>query len=91
MNLIYVPAEESGIELLFRPSKDLIDRYENISQIDYFKVLSWVRNKIEKNISEYTCISRDSQKVGYIKGWTFESRRLSEIHDISWRENRAYP
>ncbi|BAL01090.1 putative acetyltransferase [Oscillibacter valericigenes Sjm18-20] len=80
MNLIYVPAEESDFEPLFRLSKGLIDRYENISQIDYFKVLSWVGNKIEKNISEYTCIFRDSQKVRYYRFHCMDEKM--ELDDI---------
>ncbi len=64
-NITYIPAEPSDIELLFQLNKDLIDRYENISQIDYSKVLSWVLNKLKTHISEYTCIFLGNQKVGY--------------------------
>lgn len=35
MDLIYVPAKESDVEPLFQMSKDLIDRYENITYL-YF-------------------------------------------------------
>lgn len=65
MTLIDVPAETSDIEPLFQLNKDLIDRYENISEIDYSKVLSWVLNKLKTHINEYTCIFCDNQKVGY--------------------------
>ena len=64
-NLTYIRAEASDIETLFQLNKDLIDRYENISQIDYSKVLSWVLNKLKTHISEYTCIFCNDQKVGY--------------------------
>ncbi|HBF37664.1 MAG TPA: N-acetyltransferase [Firmicutes bacterium] len=67
MNLTYAPAEKEDIEPLFQLNKDLIDRYENTSQIDYSKVLLWVRSKIEKHIGEYTCIFEGRQKVGYYR------------------------
>lgn len=65
MDLIYVPAEESDIEPLFQFNKDLIDRYEDISRIDYSKVLSWVLDKLKKHIGEYTCVCLNDQKAGY--------------------------
>lgn len=65
MDLIYVPAEESDVESLFQFNKDLIDRYEDISKIDYSKVLSWVLNKLRKQIGEYTRVCLNNQKVGY--------------------------
>lgn len=80
MNLIYAPAEVRDIEPLFQLSKDLIDHYENISQIDYSKVLSWVLNKIEKHISEYTCIFLGNQKVGYYRFHSVD--RKMELDDI---------
>lgn len=80
MNLTYVPAEVRDIEPLFQLSKDLIDHYENISQIDYSKVLSWVLNKIEKHISEYTCVFLTNQKVGYYRFHSVD--RKMELDDI---------
>ena len=80
MNLNYVSAEESDIEPLFQLCKDLIDQYEDISQIDYSKVLSWVLNKIEKYISEYTCIFRDNHKVGYYHFHSVDGKM--ELDDI---------
>lgn len=62
MDLIYVPAEESDIEPLFQFNKDLIDRYEDISKIDYSKVLSWVLNKLKRHIGEYNpCLPEQSE------------------------------
>lgn len=65
MNLIYGPAEENDIEPLFQFNKDIIDHYEDVSKIDYSKVLSWVRNKLQKHIGEYTCVCLNNQKAGY--------------------------
>lgn len=80
MNLTYAPAQKDDIEPLFQLSKDLIDQYENISQIDYSKVLSWVRNKIEKHIGEYACILRGDKKVGYYRFHPAEGKM--ELDDL---------
>lgn len=80
MNLIYVPAQVRDIEPLFQLNKDLIDHYENRSQIDYSKVLSWVLNKIKNHISEYTCIFLANQKVGYYRFHSVNEKM--ELDDI---------
>ena len=91
MNLIYVPAEKADIEPLFQLSKDLIDRYENTSQIDYSKVLSWIQNKIEKYIGEYTCVFRGNQKVGYYRFHSAEGKIIWCIeHKESWYSTPAF-
>lgn len=65
MTLTYQKATESEIETIYALSKKLIDDYENVNNIDYEKVLGWVRNKIEKFISDYTVIYQNDIKVGY--------------------------
>lgn len=47
MDIKYMPATETDMEPVFEINKALIDEYENLETIDYRKVLSWVRNKIE--------------------------------------------
>lgn len=58
-------AEAIDIEPIFEFNKALIDKYEDIKNIDYHKVLQWVHRKIEGNIKEYTTIMLHEQKVGY--------------------------
>jgi ribosomal protein S18 acetylase RimI-like enzyme len=65
MDINYKPADNTDIESIFSLNKLLIDEYENIEIIDYQKVLSWVRNKIETHIQEYTCVTFNGKKVGY--------------------------
>lgn len=65
MDLKYKPADNTDIELVFELNKALIDEYENIAAIDYQKVLSWVRNKIEMRIEEYICVTLNEKKAGY--------------------------
>ena len=40
-------------------------QYEDVSSIDYDRVLAWVRRKIEENISEYRRIILDGAHAGY--------------------------
>lgn len=65
MNIKYKPADKTDIEPIFKLNKALIDEYENMAIIDYQKVLSWVRNKIETHIQEYECVVFNEKKVGY--------------------------
>ena len=50
MELLFKPASIDDIEAIYLLCKNLIDKYEDKSVIDYQKVLLWVKNKIEKSI-----------------------------------------
>ena len=65
MNLVYKASTKSDIHKIFEFSKNLIDEYEDIRNIDYERVLKWVYKKIEENIHEYTSIYLDNTLVGY--------------------------
>lgn len=65
MNLQFVPAGHSDIDVIFSLLKELIDAYEDVQSIQYEKVLAWCRRQIEEHISEYTCILADGAKAGY--------------------------
>ena len=65
MNLTYSPAAPDDAGAIFELCKALIDQYEDISTIDYDKVLTWVRRKIEGSISEYRRILLDGVHAGY--------------------------
>lgn len=67
MELTYTTAGKQDIEILYRLSKNLIDTYEDISSIDYEKVLLWVHRKVANNISEYTRVCRKGQVAGYYR------------------------
>ena len=64
-DLTFTGAALEDIPVLYSLCKELIDRYEDLSQIHYDKVLKWVRTKITENISRYTCIWLGAEKVGY--------------------------
>lgn len=65
MNITYQKATIEDIKSIYHLCKKLIDDYEEIKNIDYEKVLIWVKKKIEKCINEYTTIYVDGIKAGY--------------------------
>ena len=65
MNLTYLPAEKEDILPIFRQAKQLIDSYEDLTSIDYDKVMAWMERKITDSIGEYTCVWQDGQKAAY--------------------------
>lgn len=65
MKITYKRAVNSDIEQLYQLCKQLIDAYENVECIDYERVLSWVRKKLEDSIDEYTSVYADGKKAGY--------------------------
>ena len=65
MDLTYSPAAPDDAGAIFKLCKALIDQYEDISTIDYDKVLTWVRQKIEGSISEYRRILLNGVHAGY--------------------------
>lgn len=64
MELCFTTAAEDDIQPIICLSKALIEEYEDLSVIDYPKVLQWVEAKIRNNIGKYTAISFNEEKVG---------------------------
>lgn len=58
-------ADTSDIEAIYLLSKKLIDDYEDTSNIDYDRVISWVYKKIKESISEYTRVYLNGVLAGY--------------------------
>lgn len=67
MNLQFKPAEETDIPVIYAQAKSLIDTYEDITSIDYEKVMAWVNRKISSNISAYCCVTADDEKCAYFR------------------------
>lgn len=63
--LRYVTATEKDVQTIFTLSKSLIEEYEDLSTIDYPKVLRWVESKIRDNIDKYKVIVFNDEKAGY--------------------------
>ena len=67
MNLQHVIATAEDIPAIFAQAKDLINTYEDLSSIDYDKVLAWVRRKIETHISEYCRVVAEGETCAYYR------------------------
>ena len=80
MNLVYRVSTKSDIHKIYELSRNLIDEYEDIQNIDYEKVLTWVYKKIEGNIHEYTSIYLDNTLVGYYH--FYEDKDKMELDDF---------
>ena len=65
MEITFSKAKIEDIDEIFILNKRLIDRYEDTDEIDYPKVLSWVRRKLEASYGEYTAVFADGKKAGY--------------------------
>lgn len=81
MQLTYQHAQSPDIQVIYTFAKELIDLYEDKSQINQAKVLTWVHQKIENHIQEYTCIFVDGKKVGYYRFSPFDETRM-ELDDL---------
>lgn len=67
IELSYVTATEKDILPIIGLSRALIEKYEDLSSIDYPKVLRWVESKIHKNIKKYKAIVYNDEIVGYYR------------------------
>lgn len=67
LKLSYEPAMFEDIPVIFSMAKDLIDTYEDTSNIDYDKVIGWMLNKITRNITDYQCVLANGIKAGYYR------------------------
>ena len=81
MELLFKPASIDDIEAIYLLCKNLIDKYEDKSVIDYQKVLLWVKNKIKKSISEYQAIYYQGNRAGYVHCFINEDG-IYEIDDL---------
>lgn len=67
MNLQFITADSTDIPVIYGQAKALIDAYEDVSAIDYEKVLDWVKRKITNHISEYQCVTADGKKCAWFR------------------------
>ena len=80
MELTFAPASVQDADSIFALSKQLIDDYEALESIDYDRVMTWVRRKIDTHISEYRCVYLEGQKAGYFRFHPDEDRM--ELDDL---------
>lgn len=65
MELTYAPISSDDIETIYACCKQLIDEYEDLDSIDYEKVLSWVRRKIQNQRDQYVQVLLEGTQVGF--------------------------
>ena len=61
----FVSAEQRDLPLLFQLNRQLIDDYEDISSIDYDRVLAWVQKNLETMLPHFRKILYDSVPAGF--------------------------
>lgn len=76
----YKIADISEVDIIFDLAKENIDMYEDIKNINYEKVLDWMKWKIHDNINSYKVIYYNKEKVGFFK--INEVNNKLEIDDL---------
>ena len=67
MKLRFSVASQCDISIIFSQAKMLVDAYEDLSAIDYHKVMEWIERKIIKNISQYQVVLKDEKPCAYYR------------------------
>ena len=65
MTLTFLPAKREDLTAVFQLNKDLIDQYEDVTHIDYDRVLQWVRQNIEQQLPHFRRVMADDKLAGY--------------------------
>ena len=59
------PAGAEDEPAIFRMSREIIDKYEDLRAIDYPRVLDWVQQNIKDSIVNYRAVLVDGETAGY--------------------------
>ena len=65
MKVRFLPADAEDAERIFTLNQKHVAFYEDLSQIQYDRVMTWIRQKIVRNLKRYCCIWADDAKAGY--------------------------
>lgn len=65
MEITFKNATEEDKDKIFELNKNLIEKYETNFELDFQKIFTWIKKKIQNNIESYTCIYLKGVKVGY--------------------------
>ena len=87
MNLRFIPVTLEDVPVIFAQAKSLIDTYEDTAAIDYEKVMTWVRRKIERNISEYICVLADDVSCAWYR--LCEDGELDDLYVLPSFQNHG--
>jgi ribosomal protein S18 acetylase RimI-like enzyme len=61
----FEPAEQRDLPLLFALNKALIDEYEDLTAIDYDRVLLWMRQNLEVHLPDFHRILYEGEPAGF--------------------------
>lgn len=67
MNLSFHAADTEDIPVIVSQAKALIDTYEDVSAIDYDKVMDWMKRKIAAQIADYTVVRLGEETCAYYR------------------------
>ena len=87
MNLQFLPATETDIRLIYEQAKLLIETYEDITSIDYEKVLGWVKRKLHQEISSYCRVQLADRICGYYR--LCADGELDDLYVLPGFQNRG--
>lgn len=65
MTCTFETAKEEDLDLLFCLNKNLIDKYEDLSSINYPAVISWVRKNLQDNLPHFRRVLVDGEVAAY--------------------------
>lgn len=67
MNLEYESAGAADVPVIFAQAQTLVDAYEDVTAIDYDRVMDWMQRKITKLVGSYTRVCRDGAICAYYR------------------------
>lgn len=65
--LTFERAEKQDIPAIFAQARTLADTYEDVSTIDYSRVMAWMERKITLKIEEYTRVALKGEICAYFR------------------------
>lgn len=78
--LTFKPAKAEDADIIFAQCRELVERYEDTTQVDMAHVLSWLDKKIRRNIPQYTCVLCGEEKVAFFS--LSEDESAFELDDL---------
>ena len=85
------PAEPEHAPLILEQCRELILRYEDLTQINLERVLAWMDGKIRDNIAYYTCVYSEETPIGFFSLREEETQaELDDFYVLEPYRNRGF-
>lgn len=81
MKLTFERAEKPDIPAIFAQARTLVDTYEDVSTIDYSRVMAWMERKITLKIEEYTRVALNEKICAYYR--LTEEEELDDLYVLA--------